>query len=106
MIIQLTAEDAERAVYWVPWAELRGWLRDECERFNADPLVTSQRHFVELSYKWEDDHRGLLTYRSSRAGVYIMWILHSLERRRISYVVLGHDEVKGVQSITERPGPF
>jgi hypothetical protein len=67
MIIQVSAEDMERAVYWLPWADLRSWLRDECERFNTDPLVTSQRHFVELSYQWEYE-RFLLTYRSSRAG--------------------------------------
>lgn len=94
----------ERVVYWLPWAELRSWLREECERFNTHPLVTSQRHFVELSYEWRDDDQGLLTYTSSRAGVYILCLVHSLERRRVSYGVLGHDEARGELNIVEHDG--
>lgn len=61
-------------------------------------------HFVELSYEWRDDNQGLLTYRSSRAGTYILWLVHSLQDRCVSYFVVGHDVTRGELNIVEHDG--
>jgi hypothetical protein len=102
MIIQLTEQDAERALYWEPWADLREWLRDECKRFNAHPIVTALKPAPELSYRW--GHTDFtLTYRCP-AGLYTMLLVYSHELRGFSYKILRKDGVSHEQYVTARDG--
>jgi hypothetical protein len=84
MLIVGTEEDDERGLYYLPWADLRQWLRKKCANANKHPWIKRLDPAFTLTYERRDDTELILSYRC-KTGEYTMRLSYYHRMRGFVY---------------------
>src|SRR6266516_516847 len=77
IVIEVTEEEAERGLFYMPWVDLREWLRDESASFNKHPWITRLEPAPTLTYRCLDSTELRLIYRC-QAGAFTSSYFHEV----------------------------
>lgn len=84
IVIQGTAEDDETGLFYLPWADLRQWLRKKCASANRHPWIKRLDPAFALTYERLDNTELVLTYRC-KTGEYTMRLSYYHQMRGFNY---------------------
>jgi len=94
--------DYDKALYWEPFANLREWLRDECVRLNAHPLLASLQPAPRLSWVWDTTEFSVTCHgKNSKRTVEL---LYSHEHRGFCYGIDDDDGPPLTQYVALKDG--
>jgi hypothetical protein len=84
MLIVGTELDKERELYYLPWADLRRWLRIKCARANKNPWIRRLDPNFALTFHRTNDTELTIVYRC-KTGEYAMYISYYHRMRGFNY---------------------
>jgi hypothetical protein len=84
MLIVGTEQDDERGLYYLPWADLRQWLRKKCANANKHPWIKRLDPDFTLTFHRTDVTELTLVYRC-KTGEYAMHISYYHRMRGFIY---------------------
>jgi hypothetical protein len=84
MLIVETEEDDERGPYYLPWADLRQWLRKKCASANRHLWIKRLDPHFSLIYERWNDTELILIYRC-KTGEYVMRLSYYHHIRGLNY---------------------
>ena len=90
----------DRSLYWEPFGNLREWLRDECVRFNAHPLLAQSA--PRFSWAWDTTEFSVTYHGKDRS--YTVDLLYSHEHRGFCYGMENDDGLPLEQYVALKDG--
>jgi len=88
IVIEENAEEAERGLFYLPWVDLRYWLRNQCARFNKHPWLKRLEPPPTRTYRYIEPTELRLIYRC-KAGEFTMRLSYFHEVRGFAYRIDG-----------------